>query len=266
MAKVVFITGASAGIGRSCADRMAERGWTVVGASRRATSSGTWAPVVMDVDQDRAVEEGVAAVVAEHGRLDAVVAAAGWGLAGPVEQTPIADARDQLETNFWGAARVVRAALPTMRRQGGGRIVLISSIGGIVGIPFQAFYSASKFAMEGYGEALAYEVEPFGVHVTLVEPGNVRTDFTSSRRNVTPPEEGDPYAQAVAKAIGVMAHDEANGVPASSVAAVVERILTVPRPPRRVSVGKPAERVGIIGKRLLPFRLFEKAAKGSLGL
>jgi len=266
MAKVVLITGASAGIGRSCADRMAERGWTVVGASRRGTSSGTWVPVVMDVDQDRAVEEGVAAVVADHGRLDAVVAAAGWGLAGPVEQTTIADARDQFETNFWGAARVVRAALPAMRRQGGGRIVLISSIGGIVGIPFQAFYSASKFAMEGYGEALAYEVEPFGVHVTLVEPGNVRTDFTSSRRNVTPPEEDDPYAKAVAKAIGVMARDETSGVPASSVAAVVERILTVPGPPRRVSVGKPAERVGIVGKRLLPFRIFEKAAKGSLGV
>ena len=113
-------------------------------------------------------------MLAGHGRLDAVVACAGWGLAGAVEQTPMADAQDQFETNFWGAVRVVQQALPAMRRQGRGRIVLMSSIGGIVGHPFQAFYSASKFALEGYGEALAYEVAPFGIQVTLVEPGNVR--------------------------------------------------------------------------------------------
>src|SRR5580692_4907116 len=184
MAKVVLITGASAGIGRACADRLDDKGWTVVGASRRGSTSGRWAPMVMDVDSDESVRQGVGAILAEHSRLDAVVACAGWGLAGPVETTPISDAKDQLETNFWGAVRVVQQALPVMRRQGGGRVVLVSSIGGVIGIPFQAFYSASKFAMEGYGEALAYEVAPFGIRVTLVQPGNVRTDFTSSRRSV----------------------------------------------------------------------------------
>ncbi|HEY7947381.1 MAG TPA: SDR family NAD(P)-dependent oxidoreductase, partial [Acidimicrobiales bacterium] len=158
MAKVILITGASAGIGQACADRLSRGDWSVVGASRRGSSSGDWTPITMDVDNDESVRSGVAGIVGEHSRLDAVVACAGWGLAGPVELTPIADAKDQLETNFWGAVRVVQAALPVMRRQGGGRVVLISSIGGIVGIPFQAFYSASKFAMEGFGEALAYEV------------------------------------------------------------------------------------------------------------
>jgi NAD(P)-dependent dehydrogenase (short-subunit alcohol dehydrogenase family) len=183
-----------------------------------------------------------------------------------VELTPVADAKDQLETNFWGAVRVVQEALPVMRRQGGGRVVLMSSIGGIIGIPFQAFYSASKFAMEGYGEALAYEVAPFGIHVTLVEPGNVRTDFTSSRRAVEAAADGDPYGDAVAKAVGLMEKDEANGVDPIDVAVVVEKVLSASRPRRRVSVGKMDERVGILGKRLLPYRLFEKAAKSSLGV
>ena len=171
-----------------------------------------------------------------------------------------------METNFWGAVRVVQHALPIMRRQGRGRVVLISSIGGIVGIPFQSFYSASKFAMEGYGESLAYEVAPFGIQVTLVEPGNVRTDFTQSRRDVPGPGGDDPYREATAKAVGTMIEDEANGVPPADVAAAVQRVLEAGRPPRRVSVGKFDERIGIMGKRLLPYRLFERAAKGSLGV
>ena len=204
--------------------------------------------------------------MSEHGRLDAVVACAGWGLAGAAEQTPMADAKDQMETNFWGAVRVVQQALPVMRRQGRGRVVLISSIGGIVGIPFQSFYSASKFAMEGYGESLAYEVAPFGIQVTLVEPGNVRTDFTAatgatSRR----PTATTPTGAAAAKALGTMAEDEADGVPPDDVAACPAGARGH-APPRRVSVGKLDERIGIMGKRLLPYRLFERAAKGSLGV
>jgi NAD(P)-dependent dehydrogenase (short-subunit alcohol dehydrogenase family) len=261
-----LITGASAGIGLACADRLPDSGWTVIGASRRGTSSGAWTPMVMDVDDDVSVRRGMAEIVAEHSRVDAVVTCAGWGLAGPVEQTPIAEAKDQLETNFWGSVRVVQEALPTMRGQGGGRVVLISSIGGVIGIPFQAFYSASKFAMEGYGEALAYEVAPFGIHVTLVEPGNVRTDFTSSRRDVATPPGDDTYTVAVTKAVGLMEKDEANGVDPDNVAAVVERVLHAWRPRRRVSVGKMEERIGIMGKRVLPYRLFEKAAKSSLGV
>jgi NAD(P)-dependent dehydrogenase (short-subunit alcohol dehydrogenase family) len=267
MGKTVLISGASAGIGRACADRLHNSGWTVIGASRRGTTSGGWQAVTMDVDDDASVDGGVARVLAELGRLDAVVACAGWGLAGAAEQTPIADAKAQLETNFWGAVRVVQAALPAMRRQGGGRAVLISSLGGVIGIPFQAFYSASKFALEGYGEALAYEVSPFGIEVTLVQPGNIRTDFTAARRTVASADgDEDPYARAVRKAVGLMERDEANGAPPETVARTVQRVLEARRPPRRVSVGKAGERVGVMAKRVLPYRLFEKAAKGSLGV
>ncbi len=219
----------------------------------------------MDVDDDASVGAGMDEVMAARDRLDAVVACAGWGLAGAVEDTPMPEARAQLETNFWGVVRVVRRALGPMRRSGGGRIVLMSSIGGVVGLPFQAFYSASKFALEGFAEALAYEVEPFGIGVTLVEPGNVATEFTGRRRTIDPPG-GSSYRAAAARAIDTMAEDERSGVDPERVAAVVQRVLESRRPPRRVSVGRLDERVGIVGKRLLPFRVFERAARGSLGV
>jgi NAD(P)-dependent dehydrogenase (short-subunit alcohol dehydrogenase family) len=239
----------------------------VIGASRRGSAEGRGESLLMDVDNDASVHDGVAGVIERHGRIDALVAAAGWGLAGAVEQTTIEEAKAQLETNFWGAVRVVQQVLPIMRAQGHGRIVLMSSIGGVISIPFQAFYSASKFALEGLGEALAYEVAPFGISVTLVEPGNFATDFTASRRMSTGPAADGAYQAAVDKAIKLMEHDEMNGAAPADVASAVVKILGSRRlPPRRVSVGKSGERVGLIARRLLPFRIFQAAAKSSLGV
>ena len=263
--KVVVVTGASAGIGWACAERLARSGWTVVGASRRGTSGSGWRGLVMDVDSDASVTEGFMSVLEDHGHIDALLACAGWGLAGAAEVTPLAEAKAQFETNFWGVVRATNAVLPIFRRQTRGRVVLMSSIGGALGIPFQAFYSASKFALEGYGESLAYEVEPFGVHVTLIEPGNFKTDFMESR-HVIELDNDDPYHDAQVKAIEVMERDELKGASPGQVAKVAERVLSSSRPPRRVSVGKLDERVGILAKRVLPFRVFERAAKGSLGV
>jgi len=263
---VVLITGASAGIGLACADLLHEHGWKVWGASRRGTSPGGWSPLTMDVDRDASVEAGVRSIAEGEGGLRALVACAGWGLAGAVEDTPIEEAKAQFETNFWGAVRLVQAALPVMRRQGGGRIVLVGSIGGVIGLPFQAFYSASKFALEGYGESLAYEVAPFNIEVTVVEPGNVKTDFTASRRMVEPVAGQSEYVAASTKAIGKMARDEAQGVPSASIAVTVAKVLAARRPPRRVAAGSLDERIGPLAKRLLPYALFERMAKSSLGV
>jgi NAD(P)-dependent dehydrogenase (short-subunit alcohol dehydrogenase family) len=262
--KVVLITGASAGIGRSCAERLTQSGYTVVGASRRYEAGSPWTTISMDVDSDESVNNGVQRAIADHGGLDAVVTCAGWGLAGAIEQTSTDDARAQLETNFFGTVRVVRAALPSLRARGG-RIIVMSSIGGIIGLPFSGYYSASKFALEGWAEALAWEVKPFGVEVTLVEPGNFRTDFTKSRREVEVTGE-DPYLQARHKAISTMERDELKGAQPTAVAVVVEKVLSSSHPPRRVTVGPVGERIGPLAKRLLPSKIFEKASASSLGI
>jgi NAD(P)-dependent dehydrogenase (short-subunit alcohol dehydrogenase family) len=264
--QVVLVTGASAGIGKACADCLAAADWAVTGASRRGSGGTGWTGLVMNVDEDAAVQAGVAGVVEREGRIHALVAAAGWGVAGAAEDTSIAEAKAQFETNFWGCVRVVQAVLPYMRAQQRGRIVLISSIGGVIGIPFQAYYSASKFALEGFAEAIAYEVAPFGVQVTLVQPGNIATDFTARRQFARASQAGTVYTAALSRAVGLMERDEANGAPAALVAGTVQRVLEASRAPRRVSVGKAGERAGLIAKRLLPFRVFEAAARGSLGV
>ncbi len=263
--KVVLITGSSAGIGLACANRLHGAGWTVVGASRRGSSGATWQGITMNVDDDDEVNNGVASVIDEHGQLDAIVTCAGWGLAGAAETTSIEEAKAQLDTNFWGTVRVIHATLPIFREHGGGRVVVMSSIGGLIGLPFQSFYSASKFALEGYSESLAYEVEPFNISVTMVEPGNFHTDFTQ-RRRVLDTAEDDPYQAAREKAISKMERDEVAGADPVEVARVVADALNSSRPPRRVSVGKIDERIGLVAKRLLPFKLFERSARHGLGI
>lgn len=264
--RVAFVTGASSGIGRACADHLASSGWAVTGASRRGTGGAGWTGLVADVNDDAAVSAAVESVIAQSGRIDALIASAGYTLAGAAECTSIAEAWAQFETNFWGCVRGVQAVLPHMRRQQRGRIVLISSIGGAVGLPFQAYYSASKFALEGFAEALAYEVAPFGVSVTLVQPGNIATNAAANRVRAADRDDCAAYAAALTRAVTTMERDELSGPPAEIVAAAVARALESGRPPLRLSVGRPGERVALVAKRLLPFRAFSAAARSSLGV
>jgi NAD(P)-dependent dehydrogenase (short-subunit alcohol dehydrogenase family) len=262
--KVVLITGSSAGIGLACAQHLSELGYTVIGASRRTSTAHAWSTIEMDVDDDQSVTAGVEGTIAKYGGIDAIVTCAGWGLAGAIEQTPIDQARAQVETNFFGTVRAVVAALPSLRQRRG-NVIIMSSIGGTIGIPFQAYYSASKFALEGWGEALAWEVRPYGVNVTLIEPGNFRTEFTQSRRTVTVGSD-DPYAAARTKAIDVMERDELAGADPAAVARQVASVLASKRPPRRRTVGPRVERLGPMAKRLLPGRAFDAASASSLGM
>lgn len=262
---VVLVAGASSGIGAATAARLAASGRTVFGASRRGTAPPGVRPLRLDVEDDAAARAGVQQVLTGAGRLDVVVNAAGWGLAGPVETTPIAQARAQLETNLWGAVHVTRAALPHLRASGEGLVVNVSSLAGVFALPFQAYYSASKFALEGWSEALAYEVAPFGVGVTLVEPGNIRSGFTAARRRA-PGGEGPPYGAAYRRAVEAMERDELAALGPEAVAAVIARVVDDPRPPRRLTAGRRSERSAVLLRRLLPTRVFERlAARALLG-
>ncbi len=258
---VVLVTGASSGIGKACAEHLVSRGFRVYGTSRHAppaeaaAGGGSAGPaprmIPLDVTSDQSVEAAVGLVLAAEGRLDVVVNNAGFGIAGAVELTGMDEAHEQLETNFFGTMRVCRAALPAMRRQGSGRILNVSSIAGQIGIPFQALYSASKFAVEGFTEALRAEVAPFGIHVTLVEPGDFRTGFTAARRMTR--QSADPaYAASQARALAVMEHDETHGATPEAVALLVCRLITMRSPGVRYAVGPASEKLALLLKRLLP--------------
>lgn len=263
--RVVLITGASSGIGRACAEYLHARGYRVYGTSRRGDgAAGTGGPVMlaMDVTSEASVRAAVAMVVAREGRLDVVVNNAGCGIAGAVEDTSIDEARAQFDTNFFGVLRVCRAVLPVLRAQGGGHLVNISSIGGLIAIPFQGLYSASKFAVEGMTESLRAEVRPYGIQVALIEPGDFRTGFTAGRRQVAAAADSVYHARYRA-ALGVMEADEQGGAAPDEVARVLERIITTPSPALRHLAGPFMQKLSVrVLMRILPQRWFERLIAG----
>lgn len=255
--RVVLVVGASSGIGAACAERLRKRGARVFTANRRFNVTTGDETLFMDVVSDSSVEAAVAALLARTSRLDAVVYCAGYALAGPVETTSLEEVRAQFETNLFGFWRVCRVVLPTMRRQQGGHIVAIGSLAGRVGLPFQAGYCASKFAMAGFVESLAAEVRHYGVRVTIVEPGNLRTPFTDTRR-VAADAEGSGYRARFRRMLAQVEREERAGGRAEAVARVVERVLDDPFPRVREDAGPMLERLALLARHLLPRRLFER--------
>lgn len=198
--RVVLITGAATGIGKACADRLASSGWRVFGGARGVSQPDSRVEmIVMDVNDEASVQDALTLVLAKAGRLDAVINNAGFSMGGAVEDVTIEEAKAIFETNFFGVLRVCRAALPALRAHGG-YVVNISSLVGVVGLPFAAHYSASKFALEGLSECLRVEVRPFGVKVVLVEPGYFRTSLRAKRHIATASRQS-VYASAFEKVL-----------------------------------------------------------------
>jgi NAD(P)-dependent dehydrogenase (short-subunit alcohol dehydrogenase family) len=258
--KVVLVTGTSSGIGRLCAEHLATRGYRVFGTRRKPPTESTGPPVepvLMDVDDDRSVADGIDAIVQKAGRLDAVVNNAGWGLMGAVEDTSTAEAKAQFETNFFGVLRVCRAVLPIMRRQGAGHIINISSLAGTVGLPFSSMYSASKFAVESLSESMRWETRRLGIRVVLVEPGDFHTNFPASRRLTKIFGDQSAYWPVLEKVRAAQERDEQHGPTPERISHLIERILRDPNPRLRYSVGMLSQRIVIPCKRFLPARFFE---------
>jgi NAD(P)-dependent dehydrogenase (short-subunit alcohol dehydrogenase family) len=267
--RIVLITGASSGIGKASAAHLYAQGYRVYGTSRNAdgfsetssterSTSPALELIPMDVNSDESVKRAVEYIVNREGRLDVVVNGAGYGLAGAAEDTRVDEACAQMETNFFGVFRVCKVVLPIMRRQHGGYIVNISSIGGLIGIPFQSLYSASKFAVEGFTEALRAEVRRFGIRVVMIEPGDFHTGFTAHRRRATGVEEATVYKQQFTKALGVMEADEMKGPSPERIGYLLEKIITTRSPRLRYRVGPASEKVAVELKKLIPSKLFER--------
>ena len=235
MKRVCLLTGGSSGIGKATAERLAKDGFTVFELSRRGADAEGIRHITVDVTDPSQVREAVRRVLEVEGRIDLLVNNAGFGISGAVEFTDPKDAFAQLDVNFFGALHCVQAVLPAMRAQKAGHIVFVSSVAAPIAIPFQAFYSATKAAINSLVLALRNEVKPFGIQVCAVMPGDVKTGFTAARKKSLAGE--DVYGKALAHAVAVMEHDEQNGMPPACVANAIVRAANEKRPRALRTVG-----------------------------
>lgn len=200
--KVILITGASSGIGFDTATRLAKQGHKVYGAARRIDKMlplkdlGV-TPIKMDVTDDASMIAGVNAVIEAEGRIDVLVNNAGYGYFGAIENVSMEEARKQLEVNVFGLARLTQLVIPHMRQQGSGRIVNLASIAGKLALYFGGWYHVSKFAVEGFSDALRMELKPFGIDVVIIEPGGIRTEWgVIAADHLAESSKGTVYEQA----------------------------------------------------------------------
>jgi NAD(P)-dependent dehydrogenase (short-subunit alcohol dehydrogenase family) len=263
----VLITGASSGIGRATAAMLAANGFEVFGTTRQPEKLAADAPpiqwIAMDVCDEASVSDGIAQVAQRTKQLDALVCNAGFGIFGSVEEVTIEAAQRQFDTNFFGVLRTLRAVIPSMREARQGRIVLVSSLAARAPIPFQSHYSATKGAIDALAMSLYNELAEFGVHVSLVEPGDINTSFNDAT------DFGNPQTSAYGDAIRRCEQTVRETLPKAPgpdlVAKTIMRVLGASRPRFRYAVG-PDSLGAPFGQRVLPDRLFLRLIRGRFGI
>ena len=248
--QTLVITGGSSGIGKATASLFAERGWRVFELSRHGQSSGSIIHVDCDVCNSDSTQAAIAQVLQQTDTIDVVISNAGFGISGSVEFTDITEAQRQMDVNFMGAVRFTQAVLPQLRQQRSGRIIYTSSVAAELAVPFQAFYSASKAAINAMALALANEVREFGISVSVMMPGDVSTGFTDARSKSTA---GEEVYRGAHKAITTMERDERGGMAPAQMARLFFHIATC-RSPRPQYIGGFSYRVLCLLDRILPKR------------
>ena len=253
---VILITGISSGFGRAMAQQLSADGHTVYGTVRRDVEQFPGVHYLRAEVRDTAsVQAAVASVLQAEGRIDVLINNAGMGIGGPIEFAPEDDVKLQMDTNFMGQVRFTQAVLPTMRKQGSGKILCFSSIGGVMGLPFQGFYSASKFAIEGFCEALQIEVRRHGIQVILIEPGDFSTGFTAARIKQVSDEAAAAYP-SLRKSVSSFEKDEQTGLKPEFLARKVAKIIRKKHPKFRYVIATFIQKLSIPLKRILPARTF----------
>ena len=269
--KTVIITGCSSGIGQATAARLARSGdWTVYATARRPETLAELESVgcrtlSLDVTDEASMVAAVDAVTAESGHIDALVNNAGYSQSGAAETLNLDDVRRQFETNVFGLLRLSQLVLPSMRSQGDGRIVNISSMGGKIVFPGAGAYHATKFAVEAFSDAMRFEVAGFGIKVIIIEPGLITTNFDQAAVGSMDLEAGGPYAEfnrtlASATEDVYQGPMKRLGGPPDAVAKVIEKALTTRRPRTRYTV-TPSATMSIVGRRLMTDRMWDAAMR-----
>ncbi len=253
MNRIIVITGGTSGIGLETAKALAAQGCTVYELSRRGAGADPRVHHLQaDVTDEAQCQAAVDEIVRREGRIDVLVNNAGFGISGAIEFTDTAEAQRQFDVNFFGMVRMNKAVIPVMRRQGGGRILSMSSVAAPIAIPFQAYYSASKAAVRTYTLALYSEVKPYGIEVCAVMPGDIAIGFTAARRKN--PAGDEAYGGRIARSVAVMEHDEENGIPAEKAGAfIAEKALQKKLPVMCTIGGK--YKVFVFLTRLIPTKL-----------
>jgi NAD(P)-dependent dehydrogenase (short-subunit alcohol dehydrogenase family) len=269
--KTVLVTGASSGIGEAIARQMLGDGWRVYAGARRTERMAGLAaagavPLALDVTDDATLHAAVAAMLADGGRIDALVNNAGYGSYGSLEEVAPEEARRQFDVNVFGLARLTQLVLPAMRAQASGRIVNITSIGGKMYEPLGSWYHATKFAVEGLSDCLRMELAPFGIDVVIVEPGAIRTEWSGIARDGLLAASGHgPYAaQAQAHArLLANAGTASSASPPEVVARTVAKALAAARPRTRYATGGGAKPILFL-RAVLPDRMFDGVMRFAL--
>lgn len=263
---VILITGISSGFGKAMAERFSQEGHKVYGTHRRDTEQITGVTYIKAESTDEAqVEAAVKQVVDSEGRIDVFINNAGMGVGGPIEFTSNADAQHQMDVNFMGMVKFLHCVVPVMRRQGYGKIICFSSIAGRLGLPFQGFYSASKFAIEGYCQALRLELRKSGVKVVVIEPGDFCTGFTGARTKVADEEAEEAYPSYKASLAG-MEKDEMTGLKPEFLARKLSGIIKKKNPAYTYIIATFVQKLSIPLSTILPAPLWAKIFAGWYGL
>ena len=247
--KVAVVTGGSSGIGRATALSLVEKGCKVYELSRRENPPKGVDHLTADITDETQVKAAIGEIIRREGRIDILVNNAGYGISGAAEMTDSKDAHQQLEINLFGMDNVTRAVLPHMRKEKSGRILCISSIAGILPIPFQLWYSVSKSAIASYVLALQNEVRPFGITVCAVLPGDIATGFTDARNKSD--SGNDVYGGRIERSVATMEKDERGGMSPDKAGAYIARLALKRRTRPLKAIGFSYKAVAVLSK-LLP--------------
>lgn len=258
MSKVVFITGASSGIGKAIGEFLTKKNYRVFGTSRapEKIKDSVFPLLKLDVNIDSSIGDVVSRLIAETGKIDVVINNAGVGITGPVEETPETEIIKAFRTNYLGPINVIKAVLPQMRKQGYGHIVNITSIAGYMGLPYRGIYSSTKAALEITIEAMRMETHQFGVKMTNVAPGDFATNIAAGRYHA-PILKGSPYEKAYGNTLKVMNEHVNSGSDPMKMAKVVHQIIETENPKIHYKVGGPIQKFSIVLKRILPDKVYE---------
>ena len=254
---VILITGITSGFGRAMAARLNSDGHKVYGTYRKDSNQIPGVTYLKaDVQDEESLKNAVNHVIEQEGRIDTVISNAGMGVGGPLEFTSIEDAQRQMDVNFMGMVRLLNQVVPIMRKQHHGHIICISSIGGLMGLPYQGMYSASKFAIEGYCEALRLEVRQFGIHITVINPGDFFTGFTAARSKNLPTEAQAAYPGYTASMASIES-DERSGLQPDYLALRISRIVRKRRPANRYIIATLVQKSSFFLKKILPPKWYD---------